>query len=180
MFGKLLFGRIMVALISRLLAGRSLTKNSSRCNIPWIRHTTSSTGGQLTSKIIILPSSTKSSRRNASGTAGSPIAPTTWVDRFPPKMRPYLYLTRIDKPIGTLLLFYPCCASSGFLIVCPPGSPFAHTAWSITMASYAMEAPLTTPLTYLGLFGLGAMVMRGAGCTINDMWDRKLDKAVGM
>jgi len=47
------------------------------------------------------------------------------------------------------------------------------------MASYALEAPLTTPLTYLGLFGLGAMVMRGAGCTINDMWDRKLDKAVG-
>jgi 4-hydroxybenzoate polyprenyltransferase len=47
------------------------------------------------------------------------------------------------------------------------------------MASYALEAPLTTPLTYIGLFGLGAMVMRGAGCTINDMWDRNLDKAVG-
>lgn len=46
------------------------------------------------------------------------------------------------------------------------------------MASYALEAPLTTPLTYLGLFGLGAMVMRGAGCTINDMWDKNLDKAV--
>ncbi|KAG1735605.1 para-hydroxybenzoate-polyprenyltransferase [Suillus paluster] len=76
---------------------------------------------------------------------------TTWVDRLPPKI--------IDKPIGTLLLFYPC-------------------AWSITMASYALEAPLTTPLTYLGLFGLGAMVMHGAGCTINDMWDKNLDKAV--
>lgn len=46
------------------------------------------------------------------------------------------------------------------------------------MASYALEAPLTVPLTYLGLFGLGAMVMRGAGCTINDMWDKNLDKAV--
>jgi 4-hydroxybenzoate polyprenyltransferase len=46
------------------------------------------------------------------------------------------------------------------------------------MASYALEAPLTTPLTYLGLFGLGAVVMRGAGCTINDMWDKNLDKAV--
>lgn len=34
--------------------------------------------------------------------------PTTWVDRLPQKVRPYLYLTRVDKPIGTLLLFYPC------------------------------------------------------------------------
>lgn len=48
------------------------------------------------------------------------------------------------------------------------------------MASYAMQSPLTTPLTYIGIFGLGALVMRGAGCTINDMWDRNLDKAVGM
>jgi hypothetical protein len=38
--------------------------------------------------------------------------PTTWVDRLPPKVQPYIYLTRIDKPIGTLLLFYPCSASS--------------------------------------------------------------------
>lgn len=47
------------------------------------------------------------------------------------------------------------------------------------MASYSLQLPITTPLTYLGLFGLGALVMRGAGCTINDMWDRNLDKAVG-
>lgn len=53
-------------------------------------------------------------------------------------------------------------------------------AWSITMASYALETPLTTPLTYLSLFGIGAIIMRGAGCTINDMWDKRLDKAVGM
>ena len=53
-------------------------------------------------------------------------------------------------------------------------------AWSITMASYATQSSLTTPLTYIGIFGLGALVMRGAGCTINDMWDRNLDKAVGM
>lgn len=35
------------------------------------------------------------------------------------------------------------------------------------------------PLTYLALFGTGALVMRSAGCTINDMWDRDLDRAVG-
>ncbi|KAJ3575151.1 hypothetical protein NP233_g1287 [Leucocoprinus birnbaumii] len=65
----------------------------------------------------------------------------------------------LDKPIGTLLLFYPC-------------------AWSITMASYATQASITIPLTYISLFGLGAFVMRGAGCTINDMWDKNLDKSV--
>ncbi|KAJ7638676.1 UbiA prenyltransferase family-domain-containing protein [Roridomyces roridus] len=89
-----------------------------------------------------------------------PVTPTkSWVERLPRKVQPYLYLTRIDKPIGTMLLFYPC-------------------AWSITMASYALQLPLTTPLTYISLFGVGALVMRGAGCTINDMWDRNLDKAV--
>ena len=39
----------------------------------------------------------------------SSVPPTmTWVDRLPARIRPYVYLTRIDKPIGTLLLFYPC------------------------------------------------------------------------
>lgn len=47
------------------------------------------------------------------------------------------------------------------------------------MASYALHTPLTVPLTYLSLFGIGALVMRGAGCTINDMWDKNLDKSVG-
>jgi 4-hydroxybenzoate polyprenyltransferase len=47
------------------------------------------------------------------------------------------------------------------------------------MAAYSLQTPLTTPLAYIGLFGMGALVMRGAGCTINDMWDRNLDKAVG-
>lgn len=88
-----------------------------------------------------------------------PSPPTPWIDRFPPGIRPYLHLTRIDKPIGTLLLFYPC-------------------TWSITMASYALDTLLTTNLAYIALFGLGALVMRGAGCTINDMWDKNLDRAV--
>lgn len=47
------------------------------------------------------------------------------------------------------------------------------------MASCATQAPISVPLTYLSLFGIGAFIMRGAGCTINDMWDRDLDKAVG-
>ncbi|KAH0840071.1 4-hydroxybenzoate polyprenyltransferase [Lanmaoa asiatica] len=96
--------------------------------------------------------------------SSSVTPPPTWVDRFPVGVRPYIYLTRVDKPIGTFLLFYPCAR--------------LHPAWSISMASYAHDVTLTTSLTYLGLFSFCALVMRGAGCTINDMWDKNLDKAV--
>lgn len=51
-------------------------------------------------------------------------------------------------------------------------------AWSIILSSTVNDLPVTTPLYYTALFGLGAVVMRGAGCTINDMWDRRIDKAV--
>lgn len=47
------------------------------------------------------------------------------------------------------------------------------------MASTVNHLPITTPLLYMSLFGLGALIMRGAGCTINDMWDAKYDAAVG-
>ncbi|KAJ9105413.1 hypothetical protein QFC21_001784 [Naganishia friedmannii] len=93
-----------------------------------------------------------------------PAAPVSILDRLPAfarPIKPYLELTRIDKPIGTLLLYWPC-------------------AWSITMASTVNHLPITTPLFYLALFGTGAIIMRGAGCTINDMWDSKIDKAVGL
>jgi 4-hydroxybenzoate polyprenyltransferase len=92
----------------------------------------------------------------------SPIQPTI-LDKYLPKWasaaKPYLLLTRIDKPIGSLLLYWPC-------------------AWSITMASTINHLPPSVPLFYMGLFGVGALVMRGAGCTVNDMWDVEFDKAV--
>lgn len=47
--------------------------------------------------------------------------------------------------------------------------------WSIALAATAGELP---DFAMLGLFGLGAVMMRGAGCTINDMWDRDIDKKV--
>lgn len=40
-----------------------------------------------------------------------PSVTKTWVDCLPPRVQPYAYLSRIDKPIGTLLLFYPCGSS---------------------------------------------------------------------
>lgn len=71
-------------------------------------------------------------------------------------LQPYMKLMRIDKPIGSWLLFWPC-------------------GWSIAMSAVPGSLP---DLKMLGLFGLGAFIMRGAGCTINDMWDRDIDKKV--
>jgi 4-hydroxybenzoate polyprenyltransferase len=80
-----------------------------------------------------------------------------WVDRWlPVGIRPYLRLARIDRAIGTWLLLWPCW-------------------WSIALAS----APGHWPNIWLMiLFGIGALVMRGAGCTINDMADRDIDGKV--
>ena len=77
--------------------------------------------------------------------------------RLPPSTRPYLLLARLDKPIGTYLLLWP-------------------SWWSIALAADSGLAHL--PWTNLGLFGLGAVLLRGAGCTINDIWDRDLDRSV--
>ncbi|EJT99702.1 4-hydroxybenzoate polyprenyl transferase, partial [Dacryopinax primogenitus] len=78
---------------------------------------------------------------------------------LPQCLTPYLLLTRLDKPTGTLLLLLPC-------------------TWSITLASSVLSLPPSVPIWYMALFGLGAFIMRGAGCTVNDMWDHRLDRLV--
>ncbi|KAJ3397656.1 Para-hydroxybenzoate--polyprenyltransferase, mitochondrial precursor (PHB:polyprenyltransferase) [Lobulomyces angularis] len=73
---------------------------------------------------------------------------------------PYLKLARVDKPIGTYLLFFPCI-------------------WSITMCAYANDTiNLIDYGSTAALFFVGAFLLRGAGCTVNDLWDRDLDKLV--
>lgn len=79
-----------------------------------------------------------------------------FVDNVPKPIQPYLKLMRVDRPIGTWLLFWPC-------------------SWGISSAATAGSLP---DISMLALFGAGAFVMRGAGCTINDMWDRDIDAKV--
>lgn len=88
-----------------------------------------------------------------------PTLPQRFVRSLPKPAQPYAELMRLDKPIGTWLLYSPC-------------------TWSVSMAAYTTVAPLSTTLSTLALMGAGALVMRGAGCTINDLLDRKLDAQV--
>lgn len=59
-----------------------------------------------------------------------------------------------------------------------PAAKYLMKAWSITLAAAHAHVPPTQMFSMLGLFGVGSVIMRGAGCTINDMWDRNLDKKV--
>ncbi|KAK9074647.1 hypothetical protein SSX86_007245 [Deinandra increscens subsp. villosa] len=81
----------------------------------------------------------------------------SWIDLYlPTKVRPYAHLARLDKPIGTWLLAWPCM-------------------WSITLAATPGHLP---DLKMMTLFGCGAFLLRGAGCTINDLLDRDIDTKV--
>jgi 4-hydroxybenzoate polyprenyltransferase len=82
------------------------------------------------------------------------LSPTALIDRLPAPFRPYARLMRLDKPIGTWLLLLPCW-------------------WSLALA-----APKFPDLWLMFLFALGAIAMRGAGCIVNDITDRNLDKLV--
>lgn len=79
----------------------------------------------------------------------------SWVDVWlPPFLRPFARLARLDRPIGTWLLLLPAW-------------------WAITLAGFGMPDS-----KLMGLFLLGALVMRGAGCTYNDLIDRDIDAKV--
>ncbi len=83
-----------------------------------------------------------------------------WVDRLAPaRTRPYLRLSRADRPIGTWLLLLPCW-------------------WGLALAILADGQPRWGDLWIFIACGLGAWLMRGAGCTWNDITDRDFDGAV--
>uniref|UniRef100_A0A2N9EBT0 Reverse transcriptase domain-containing protein n=1 Tax=Fagus sylvatica TaxID=28930 RepID=A0A2N9EBT0_FAGSY len=84
-------------------------------------------------------------------------AEVSWIDLYLPKhARPYAHLARLDKPIGTWLLAWPCM-------------------WSISLAASPGNFP---DFKMMLLFGCGALLLRGAGCTINDLLDRDIDTKV--
>lgn len=88
----------------------------------------------------------------------SDIVADGWIDVYAPaRARPYLILARLDRPIGTWLLLWPCL-------------------WAIFLA--ARPGTEASILKLSLLFAVGALVMRGAGCTYNDIVDRDFDAKV--
>lgn len=91
--------------------------------------------------------------------ATSSKAVKSWIDTtpwIPISARPYMHLARVDKQVGTMLLLWPC-------------------VWSTALAAPMGHLP---DFFVLGQFAMGAFIMRGAGCTINDLWDQNYDRDV--
>jgi len=85
-------------------------------------------------------------------------AAANWVDRHAPAaLRPWLKLARLDRPVGIWLLMLP--------------------TWQGAALAAAMNHALPS-LNLLGLFAIGAVLMRAAGCAVNDMADRRMDARV--
>ena len=84
-----------------------------------------------------------------------------WFVALPPRLKPYAQLMRLDRPIGAWLLFWPCL-------------------FGLVLGAMADERTFTEwrDFYYVVLFGLGTIVMRGAGCAFNDIVDRKYDAQV--
>jgi 4-hydroxybenzoate polyprenyltransferase len=91
--------------------------------------------------------------------ADAVLAP--WLDRVPAGWRPYFRLARVDRPIGTWLLYWPC-------------------VFGLALGAIADDRPFSdlNDVWLVFLFGIGAIVMRGAGCTYNDIIDRDIDASV--
>jgi 4-hydroxybenzoate polyprenyltransferase len=83
------------------------------------------------------------------------IIASGWVTRLPRSWLPYLLLARVDRPIGTWLLFLP-------------------GLWGILLAH---PAP-SQAVRLVTLFAIGSLAMRAAGCVVNDLWDRDIDRLV--
>lgn len=96
-----------------------------------------------------------------SQTAPADAVAQTWVNRAPAAFQPYLRLMRLDAPIGTWLLFWP--------------SVFGLTLGAAT-AGHGLVSWRDGKL--IMLFAVGSLVMRGAGCTLNDIVDRDIDAQV--
>jgi 4-hydroxybenzoate polyprenyltransferase len=100
------------------------------------------------------------SHTTAPGAIPADSPSSSFILRLMPRVvRPYVLLARLDRPIGTWLLLFPCW-------------------WGILIAPHVLSSSPSLLLKHVVLFAVGALVMRGAGCTFNDIVDRKIDAKV--
>jgi 4-hydroxybenzoate polyprenyltransferase len=99
-------------------------------------------------------------RTNKLGTTAKPADALAqhWTDRLPAAWKPYAQLSRLDRPIGWQLLLLPC--------------------WMGLAIARELTGFQPADLNYAAAFLLGAIAMRGAGCTYNDILDRDIDAKV--
>jgi 4-hydroxybenzoate polyprenyltransferase len=131
-------------------------KSHNKSPTIWARQLSAPTNSQAVStpSVSVLPKDHTTPTPYVPPTTGLfSVLPSSWL--------PYAELVRLDKPAGTYYLFFPCLFS--------------------TLLAAPLATPIASPLSVLGtslLFLSGALIMRGAGCTINDLWDRNLDPNV--
>ncbi|KDR76866.1 hypothetical protein GALMADRAFT_66166 [Galerina marginata CBS 339.88] len=92
-----------------------------------------------------------------------PLTPSKFpLGSVPASIRPYLELIRLDKPTGTILMFWP----------------FGNSTWGLTMAAFSIRLPLKTYAIELLKCFIGAFILRSSACTVNDIFDRHVDAGV--
>jgi 4-hydroxybenzoate polyprenyltransferase len=106
-----------------------------------------------------------------------------WVDRsLPSAARPYARLMRLDRPIGTWLLLFPCWWGLWLAVSTLPEKPEEPDRLPLDMPTigyFELEWYWLLALALsMVVFAVGAVVMRGAGCTYNDIVDRDFDAKV--
>ena len=82
-----------------------------------------------------------------------------WISKLPERWQPFAVLMRLDRPIGWWLLLLP-----GW--------------WGIILGANGALGMYISDIRLMIYFFIGAVLMRGAGCIVNDLWDRDLDKKV--
>ena len=162
----MLAARILLArqkdlfLISKVVASSVASPSSNTTLYSQIQKESSSGFGPNTFGSVLTHLSARtyqggSRDKNAESEERNP-AEAGMIGLLPKSASPYARLMRLDKPIGSWLLAWP-------------------SFWSIALAAGHGSLP---DVYMLGLFGSGAVLLRGAGCTINDLWDRDLDSKV--
>jgi len=148
------YGRISTTLVCSGIRHQLALSTIQRNSHPSVVRSNSTTANARESPLLAQESdSLPPARYEPPKTGLLSVLPASWV--------PYAELVRLDKPTGTYSLFFPCLFS--------------------TLLAAPLAVPIASPLSVLGtslLFFSGALIMRGAGCTINDLWDRNLDPHV--
>lgn len=166
-YGRSTLPSLLVSSCTRIYQTNCLPRPALSNGLPVLQHQVISRATRRHQHSASSPVPTIKITHEAQGTDGSSLLPaysppkTGLLSILPSSWVPYAELIRLDKPTGTYYLYFPCLFS--------------------TLLAAPLATPMASPISVIGtalLFFSGALIMRGAGCTINDLWDRNLDPHV--